>query len=606
MGPGNHNAENTKAKDFFGSLKKLALHCKPFLPLIIAIVIAALLESFFSVTAPDLARRMTDIITDGLKNSTLAAQTGQADPGIDMAAIQNIGIILILFCAGIFLFGALENFLAASFDNKFAKKLRRELSDKINSVPLSYFNRNSVGDTLSRMTNDIDTIGQTLNEAIGPLTNAIVSFFGAIIMMFITSWQLALIAIAASLIGFSLLVLILKRSQKYFYQFQDQLGAMNGHIEESFSGISVIQAYNAEPEINREFDTINQKLYVSGKKSQFYSGLMHPIMGFIGNFGYVAVCVFGAIFTTHGLISFGVIVAFMIYVRRFTQPLSQIAQNLTYFQSAAAASERVFEFLETPDMPVEKTKVKLNPDQVKGAVEFDHVRFAYDDKPEEPVIKNFSASVKAGQKVAIVGPTGAGKTTLVNLLMKFYDTDSGDIKIDGVSTKDLTRENVHDLFTMVLQDTWLFEGSIKENVRYSQDASEEDIIKACKAVNLDHFIRTLDKGYNTVLSDNESLSAGQKQLLTIARAMIDDKPLLILDEATSSVDTRTEMIVQDAMDKLAKGRTSFIIAHRLSTIKNADLILVIEHGDIIEQGTHAELLKKSGAYARLYNSQFSQ
>ena len=606
MGPGRHHGNNDKAKDFFGSIKKLIRHCKPFYIFILLIVFFAAAGSVISVYAPDLARQMTDVITEGLKNSAISAQTGQPDSGIDMTAIQNIGTILILFCAGIFVFGLIENLLATQFNNKFAQKLRREISDKINSVPLSYFNRTSTGDTLSRMTNDVDTISQTLNQNIGPLTSAITTFIGAIIMMFITSWQLALIAIAASLIGFSLMALILKRSQKYFYQFQNELGAMNGHVEESFTGINVIKAYNAEPEINQEFDTINQKLYVSGKKSQFYSSLMGPIMGFIGNFGYVAVCVAGAIFTTHNIITFGVIIAFMIYVRRFTQPLSQFAQSLTSFQSTAAASERVFEFLESSDMPSETAKAKLDADQVQGDVVFENVRFAYDDKPKEPVIKNFSASVKAGQKVAIVGPTGAGKTTLVNLLMKFYDTDAGDIKIDGVSTKDLTRENVHDLFTMVLQDTWLFEGSIKENVRYSQDASDEDIIRACKAVNLDHFIRTLDKGYDTILSDNESLSAGQKQLLTIARAMIDDKPLLILDEATSSVDTRTEVIVQEAMDKLAKGRTSFIIAHRLSTIKNADLILVIEHGDIIEQGTHTSLLKKDGAYAKLYNSQFSQ
>ena len=603
--PHNHNLKDDKAKDFFGSLKKLTLHCKPFLLSIILIALFSFIGSLLSVIAPDLARQMADIITEGLRNSSVAAQIGHPDPGIDMNAIRNIGIILILFCAGILIFGIAENFMAAHFNNRFSQKLRREVSDKINSVPLSYFNRNSIGDTLSRMTNDVDTISQTLNQGIGSLVWAIATFIGAIIMMFITSWQLATIAITASLVGFSLMIIILRRSQKYFYQFQTQLGTMNGHVEESFTGMNIIKTYNAEAEVNQEFNSINQKLYTSGKKSQFYSGLMRPIMGFIGNFGYVAVCVAGAVFTTHNIITFGVIIAFMIYVRRFTQPLEEFAQIFTSFQSTAAASERVFEFLETPDMTKENVKQTLDKNIVKGSVVFDHVRFAYDDKPNEPVIKDFSAQIEAGQKVAIVGPTGAGKTTLVYLLMKFYDIDSGDIKIDGVSTKDITRENVHELFTMVLQDTWTFEGSIKENIRYDKtDVSDQEIIKVCKAVELDHFIRTLDHGYNTILTNDSSLSVGQKQLLTIARAMIEDKPLLILDEATSSVDTRTEIIVQEAMDKLAKGRTSFIIAHLLSTIKNADIILVMEHGDIVEQGTHNSLLKKNGIYARLYNSQF--
>jgi len=427
---------------------------------------------------------------------------------------------------------------------------------------------------------------------------------GSVFMMFKTSWVMALTAILSSILGFILMTIILSRSQKYFKAVQNELGKINGHIEEVYSGHNVVKVYNGKEEVSKEFDNINEKLYINGQKSQFYSGLMHPLMHFVGNLGYVIVCIVGALLTMNDIISFGVIVAFMIYVRLFTQPLSQIAQSMNQLQSTIAASERVFEFLDEREMLDEShKKAYLKKSQVKGNIEFSHVKFGYN--ADKLVIKDFSAKVKAGSKIAIVGPTGAGKTTIVNLLMKFYEINDGDILIDGVSTKDLTRENVHDLFVMVLQDTWLFEGSIKDNIRYNQkDVSDERIIEVCKVVGLDHFIKTLPKGYDTILGDIDSLSQGQKQLLTIARSMILDSPFLILDEATSSVDTRTELLVQNAMDELTKGRTSFIIAHRLSTIKNADLILVMREGNIVEQGNHKSLLEQNGFYRELYNSQF--
>ena len=456
------------------------------------------------------------------------------------------------------------------------------------------------------MTNDIDTIGHTMNESFSTLVVAVTMFIGSLFMMFKTSPLMAVTAIVSTILGFVLMMIILARSQKYFTKVQEELGAINGHIEEVYSGHNVIKAYNGDEEVKKKFEEINDRLFENGRKSQFFSGLMHPIMSFIGNFGYVAVCIVGAVLTMNGDISFGVIVAFMLYIRFFTQPLTQFAQAMAQLQSTAAASERVFEFLEARELTDETDKKKyLEKDAVKGAIEFKNVKFGYDE--DKVIIKDFSAKISPGEKIAIVGPTGAGKTTIVNLLMKFYEINSGDILIDGVSIGDLTRENVHDLFVMVLQDTWLFDGTIRENIRYNDESVTDEMIEdACKKIGLDHFIKTLPNGYDTVIGDADSLSQGQKQLITIARSMVDDSPFLILDEATSSVDTRTEVLVQKAMDKLTKNRTSFIIAHRLSTIRNADLILVMEDGNIVEQGDHDALIKKDGFYAELYNSQFQE
>ena len=489
--------------------------------------------------------------------------------------------------------------------NNFAKQLRSRISVKINDLPLRYFDKHSKGDILSRVTNDVDTIAQSMNQSLATLVTSITLFIGSLMMMFVTNWIMALTAIFASLIGFSGMILILKNSQKYFIARQEELGNLNGHIEEIYSGLNVVKVYNGKKAADKVFDEYNKKVCESNRKSQFLSGLMHPIMGFIGNFGYVAVCIVGALLAMNNIISFGVIVAFISYVRLFTSPLSQIAQAMTSLQSTAAASERVFEFLDENEMSnQDNITKKLDKNKVKGKIEFKNVVFQYDNN-DKPTINGFSATALPGQKIAIVGPTGAGKTTLVNLLMKFYDINSGDIKIDGISTKELTRENIHELFTMVLQDTWLFEGTVKENIIYNREnVSDERVKEVCKEVGLHHFIKTLPHGYDSKLSENDGISAGQRQLLTIARGMVEDSPFLILDEATSNVDTRTEELVQIAMDKLTKGKTSFIIAHRLSTIKNADIILVMKNGNIIEQGNHDELMNKNGEYAKLYNSQF--
>ncbi len=526
-------------------------------------------------------------------------------PFMDIDEVKNIAFTLfaMYFFSAIFTF--IQGICMTDVANKFAKKLRSRISIKINKLPLKYFDRNSTGDILSRVTNDVDTIAQSMNQSLGSLVSSITLFLGSIIMMFYTNWILAITAIVSSLIGFIGMMAILSKSQKYFVERQVELGKLNGHIEEIYSGLNVVKVYNGKKESDKKFDELNKRVAESNRKSQFLSGLMQPLMGFIGNFGFVAVCIVGALLTMNDIITFGVIVAFITYVRLFTNPLSQIAQAMTALQSTAAAAERVFEFLDEEEMTnQEEIKKVLNKDEVKGKIEFDNVVFQYDNN-DKPTIKNFTATANPGQKVAIVGPTGAGKTTMVNLLMKFYDINSGDIRIDGISTKELTRENIHSLFTMVLQDTWLFEGTIKENIIYNREnITDEQVKEVCKEVGINHFIKTLPHGYDSVLSENDSVSSGQRQLLTIARGMIDDSPFLILDEATSNVDTRTEELVQKAMDKLTEGRTSFIIAHRLSTIKNADLILVMKEGNIIEQGNHDELMAKNGAYAELYNSQF--
>ncbi len=529
------------------------------------------------------------------------------EPVMNMNKIKGIALFLVIVYLLSALFSYIESISMTIVANKFAKKLRSNISTKINKLPLKFFDAHQSGDILSRVTNDVDTIAQSMNQSLSTLVSAITLFIGAIIMMFVTNWIMAITAIVSSLLGFVFMFLILGKSQKYFTARQVELGNLNSHIEEIYSGLNVVKAYNGKKESNQKFDELNKKVYECNRKSQFLSGLMPQMMNFIGNFGYVAVCIVGALLTMNDLTTFGVIVAFIAYVRLFTSPLSQIAQAMTSLQSTAAASERVFEFLDEEEMPSEENKTKvLDRKKVKGKIEFNQVVFQYDGN-DKPTIHNFSAVAKPGQKVAIVGPTGAGKTTMVNLLMKFYEINGGDIKIDGVSINDLTRENVHSLFTMVLQDTWLFNGTIKENIIYNREnVNMGRVEEVCDTVGISHFINTLSDGYDTVIRDNDSVSAGQRQLITIARGMLSDSPFLILDEATSNVDTRTEELVQKAMDKLTEGKTSFIIAHRLSTIKNADLILVMKDGNIVEQGKHNELIKKNGFYADIYNSQFQK
>ena len=573
------------------SLVNLFKYIKKYLFLIIISIILAFVSSIISIIGPDKLKDITNIITEGIIT------------GINTDKVKEIGIFLITIYAIGAICGYFSGFIMAIVTAKISKKMRNEISHKINNLPLKYFDKTAFGDVLSRVTNDVDTISGTLNQSITTLVTAVTLLIGSALMMLITDYRMALTAIISSIIGFSLMSIILKNSQKYFDQAQETLGSLNGHIQEIYSAHDIVKVYNATEEANKEFDEINNKLYKNVRKSQFLGGLMPPLMGFVGNFGYVAVCVVGAILVIEYNMSFGVIVAFMIYVRLFTRPLNEIAQSFVSLQSTAAASKRVFDFLKEEKMKKEDVKEVLNPKNIKGDIEFKKVKFGYDEN--KVIIKGFSAKCKAGDKIAIVGPTGAGKTTMVNLLMKFYEINSGDILIDNTSIKDISRENVHNLFNMVLQDTWIFNASIKDNIKYNNKSiSDEDVKKVCRAVGLDYFIKTLPKGYDTVLNEVESLSAGQKQLLTIARAMLNPKPLLILDEATSSVDTRTEVLVQKAMDKLSKGKTSFIIAHRLSTIKNADLILVMKEGNIVEQGKHDDLIKQNGFYAELYNSQF--
>lgn len=599
MGPGPAVAE--KPKDFKKALGKLYGFIKPFIVPIIVALLFAVAGTVLNLIGPNKLGDLTNLIQASFDFDENSLQWILSD--VNLQEITSVCIFLVVIYSVGLLCSYLQGVIMATVTQKNSQGLRRAISKKINLLPLKYFDSNSVGDVLSRVTNDVDTIGQTLNQSLVTVFTAVVMLIGSVIMMFVTNAIMAVTAIVASLIGFVFMFLIMGKSQKYFMRQQRYLGDLNGHVEEVYSGHNVVKAYNAEKQVKAEFDSINRNLYSSAWKSQFLSGLMMPLMNFIGYLGYVAVCVVGAVLVSKGM-SFGVVISFTLYVRLFTSPLSQLAQAFTSMQSAAAASERVFEFLGEKELSDEKDKkVQLLPENVKGEVAFEHVTFGYDE--DRTIIHDFSAIAKAGQKVAIVGPTGAGKTTMVNLLMRFYEVNQGDIKIDGVPTDELTRANVHDLFGMVLQDTWLFEGTIRENVVYSKEGvSDEDVVRACKAVGLHHFIMTLPEGYDTVMSDKANLSAGQKQLVTIARAMVENAPMLILDEATSSVDTRTEVLIQRAMDKLTEGRTSFIIAHRLSTIKNADLILVMKDGDIIESGTHEELLAKKGFYADLYNSQF--
>lgn len=645
--PGKENFE--KSKDFKGSMKRLFSNLSKWKFLLGTALILAMVSSILALIAPNKLSDLTDTITEGIKpnisekvvkeimqNPDITIGDKQefskvmavikddsstdgvfeaidslpksiyniVKPEIDMAKVKSIALFLGIIYLISALFGYIQGYLMTTVSNGFAKNLRSRISGKINRLPLKYFDQHETGDVLSRVTNDVDTIAQNMNQSLATLVSSITLFVGSIIMMFVTNWIMAIAAILSSTIGFLFMSILLKKSQKYFIQRQVELGNLNGYIEEVYSAHNVVKAYNGNKESNVEFDKLNSNLYDCNRKSQFLSGMMQPIMGFIGNFGYVVVCVVGALLTMNNVISFGVIVAFMIYVRLFTNPLSQIAQAMTSLQSTAAASERVFEFLDEGEMTSQEHLTKhLDKSNVKGQIEFKNVKFGYDEG--RTIIKNFSLNAKPGQKIAIVGPTGAGKTTMVNLLMKFYEINDGDILIDGVSTKDLTRENIHELFVMVLQDTWLFEGTVRDNIKFNKkNVKDEQIWEACKTVGVDHFVKTLPGGLDSMLDDSDSVSQGQKQLLTIARGMIEDAPFLILDEATSSVDTRTEELVQKAMDKLTEGRTSFIIAHRLSTIKNADLILVMKDGNIVEQGNHDELIKKKGFYAELYNSQF--
>ena len=642
--PRHHNSAPEKSKDFKGSMIKIIKSLKPWSKSIIISLVLAFISAILGLITPNKLSKLTDYITEGItpriseekiteiiNNPTIPYEDKQIlfnmmaasdeqiinkidelptsiyeeiKPIMNMEKVKSISLFLIIIVILSSVFNFIEQLVMAYVSNNYARKIRLTITKKINKLPLKYFDTHETGDMLSRITNDVDTMGHSMNESLASLVNSATLFIGSVIMMFITNPTMATAGILASIIGFSFMFFILNKSQKFFVERQERLGDLNGYIEEIYSAHTIVNAYNGIEETNNEFDKMNHKLYKCSRMSEFLSGIMPPMMGFVGNLGYVAICVVGAILTTKGIISFGVIIAFMIYVRMFINPLNQIAQSLTTMQSTAAAGERVFEFLEEPEMTNElDLPSKLDKDSIKGEIEFKHVKFGYDEN--KTIIKDFSAVAKPGQKIAIVGPTGAGKTTMVNLLMKFYEINNGDILIDGVSTKKLTRENIHDLFVMVLQDTWLFDGTIKENIKYNNaHLTDEEVWEACKIVGIDHFIKTLPNGLDAKIGENDTVSSGQKQLITIARGMLKNAPFLILDEATSNVDTRTEELVQKAMDKLTVGRTSFIIAHRLSTIKNADLILVMNEGNIIEQGNHDELMKKNGFYAKLYNSQF--
>ena len=578
---------------FLSAMKQLVKYCKRFVPFMIIAIIFAVIGTIFSIAGPSYIKKVTNLISSGIVNRH-----------IDIEEVAKICIILMIFYISSAVLNYVQHLIMAIITNKVSKKLRQDINIKINKVPLKYIDGTSTGDILSRITNDVDMISQALNSSVAPLFSSITLLLGCVIMMFVTNYIMAFTAIISTIIGFALMILIMKNSQKYFLARQIILGKVNGQVEEIYTNHSIVRVSNGIEENEESFKKINDKLFSTDWKSQFLSGLMQPIMAFIGNLGFAAVCVVGAVLMFYKQIDIGVITAFMIYVRLFSNPLSQIAQCNNYLQQASAASERVFEFLNQAEVSDESNKTAyLDPAKLKGDVTFSHIRFGYTS--DKIIIPDFSLDVKAGMKVAIVGPTGAGKTTLVNLLMRFYELNSGYIAIDSIKTSDLTRENVHSLFGMVLQDTWLFNGTIRDNLKYNNDVSDEEMIKAAKACGVHHFIKTLPHGYDTILDENLSISAGQKQLLTITRAMIQNAPMLILDEATSSVDTRTEILIQDAMDKLTEKRTSFVIAHRLSTIKNADLILVMRDGNIVEKGTHKELMEQNGFYAELYNSQFA-
>ncbi len=591
MRPNMRPMEKTDRK---GALNDLSTYMRKSLGVVVLALVLAALSAVLTIIGPDQVGKIATIMSDGLLG------------GIDLAAIARVGILLAVIYGLSALFGFIQHYIMASVTLKMSYRMRAELSEKINRVPQKYFNFHAQGDILSRITNDVSTLQQGLTNSLPTIISAATQFLGCLIMMFVTEWRLALVSLGITLVGLLLVVFIMSRSQKYFTARQESLGKLNGYVEEMYSGHEVVRISRAAEPVGKTFDTLNDAVYDANWRSQFLSGVMQPLMNVIGNLSYVAVCVLGSILAIQGIIDIGVIVSFILYVRLFTSPLTQIAQGMTNLQTASASAHRIFDFLGSEEMPDESEKPEL-PRPVRGEVDFEHVRFSYPDSPDKIIIKDFSAHVAPGQKVAIVGPTGAGKTTMVNLLMRFYEIADGCIKIDGVPSQDIRREDVHKLFGMVLQDTWLFEGTVRENLVYNlPDVTDEQLNRVCCACGLDKFVRSLPNGFDTVLSESTSISAGQKQLLTIARAMLQNAPMLILDEATSSVDTRTELLIQRAMDKLTENRTSFVIAHRLSTIKNADLILVMKDGDVIESGTHETLMQQNGFYAALYNSQFDQ
>ncbi len=586
--------KKTQKRSIGSAAPRLAGYLRTQLGIILVALILAAASAVLTIIGPDKIGRIATIMSDGLFT------------GIDLPAIAKLGIFLAVIYGLSALFGFVQHYIMAVVTLKMSYRMRGELSEKINRVPQKYFNTTSQGDILSRITNDVSTLQQGLTNSLPTIISAATQFISCLIMMFVTEWRLALISLGVTLIGLVLTVLIMSRSQKYFAARQKSLGELNGYVEEMYSGHEVVRISRAGRKVDEHFDKLNAAVYDANWRSQFLSGMMQPLMNIVGNIAYVAVCVFGSILAMNGTIDFGVIVSFILYVRLFTSPLTQIAQGMTNLQTASASAHRIFDFLESEELPDESEKTQ-SLSTVRGHVRFDHVRFSYPDTPDKIIIKDFSAEMQPGQKVAIVGPTGAGKTTMVNLLMRFFELNGGSISIDGVPICDMRREDVHKLFGMVLQDTWLFEGTVRENLVYNmQGITDEQLMRVCRACGLDKFVRSLPNGLDTVLSESTSISAGQKQLLTIARAMLQNAPMLILDEATSSVDTRTELLIQRAMDELTKGRTSFVIAHRLSTIKNADLILVMRDGDVIESGTHDELMQRGGFYAELYNSQFEQ
>ena len=588
------NMRPMEKTDLKGALNDLSTYMRKSLGVVVLALVLAALSAVLTIIGPDQVGKIATIMSDGLLG------------GIDLAAIARVGILLAVIYGLSALFGFIQHYIMASVTLKVSYRIRAELSEKINRVPQKYFNFHAQGDILSRITNDVSTLQQGLTNSLPTIISAATQFLGCLIMMFVTEWRLALVSLGITLVGLLLVAFIMSRSQKYFTARQESLGKLNGYVEEMYSGHEVVRISRAAEPVGKTFDTLNDAVYDANWRSQFLSGVMQPLMNVIGNLSYVAVCVLGSILAIQGIIDIGVIVSFILYVRLFTSPLTQIAQGMTNLQTASASAHRIFDFLGSEELPDESEKPEL-PRPVRGEVDFEHIRFSYPDSPDKIIIKDFSAHVAPGQKVAIVGPTGAGKTTMVNLLMRFYEISDGCIRIDGVPSSALSREDVHKLFGMVLQDTWLFEGTVRENLVYNlSDVTDEQLNRVCRACGLDKFVRSLPDGFDTVLSESTSISAGQKQLLTIARAMLQNAPMLILDEATSSVDTRTELLIQRAMDKLTENRTSFVIAHRLSTIKNADLILVMKDGDIIESGTHETLMQRNGFYAALYNSQFEQ